>query len=191
MRYILSILTIAILIAGCESKEEIQRAKDAEIFKETEIKKVEEIYLLKTKKIKQAEKEALLREEEMKKSKLLAQKEADRKALEAEEKLKNPSIMNNLGISMDSGKLIIDTNRAKEFFGVLKKNLNNVDREIKDGNVTITKPIGIEINENKINIDLNKTETYIEKLSEKVEKFSKKFDNFRKTLNSDKNSTKE
>jgi len=180
VKYILLALFIISFIAGCESKEEIERAKQAEIFKQEQIKKLKEEKLLKEQEVKKAQELAKIEAKEREEALLTAQRE------------KNTSIMSNLGLSMGEGKIILDMNRAKEFFGNLHHKLIKVDRELTEGNLTITKPAGIEIEEKKVTIDLNKTETYLDSWGKKMKKFTIEFDNFTKSLYSDeKNSTKE
>lgn len=185
MKYILSLLIVVHLMTGCESKEEIERAKQAEIFKQEQLKKVEEL------RVKQ-EQERLKREEELKQAKLLAQKEAQERARLAAEEAKNPSVMKDMGFTVDDGKLIIDTNKAKEFFGILHKNLESVDKQIKEGNLSIIKPSGIEVDKHKVTVDLNKTESFLQSWGNKMEKFSKEIDAFANSLTKDEiNNTKE
>ncbi len=170
---ILACLVIG-LMSGCESKEEIEKAKQAELFKQEQIDKV------------RLEDEAkALKEQKM------AQEAAQKAQLAAEEAQK-PSMLNNMGVSMDDGKLIIDTNKAKEFLGHVKKNLDGVDKKIKDGNVAMMQTVGIEVTDDTVSIDLNESKTFFDKWGKKMEGLAKEFDAFAKSLNNNElNNTKE
>ncbi|SFV54528.1 hypothetical protein MNB_SV-6-1426 [hydrothermal vent metagenome] len=180
MKYILMVSLILFSIFGCESKEEIERAKRAEAFKQELIAKAKKEQELKAQEAREAEIKA-------KKDRLKRLKEAK----EAEERAKDPSLMNELGLSMYDGKLIIDTNKTKKFFSDIGKKLSITDRELKDGNLTITKDAGVEITEDSMSIDFNKTGAFLESLGKKIETFSKEFDNLSKSFyNDEKNNTK-
>jgi len=181
MKYIIMASIILFSISGCESKEEIERAKRAEAFKQELVFKAKKEQELKAQKLRdaevQAQKDRVKRLEEAK---------------EAKEREKEPSLMNDLGVSMNDGKLIIDTNKTKNFFGDISKKLSTTDRELKEGNLTITKEAGVEITKERMSIDFNKTETFLESLGKKIETFSKEFDNLSKSFyNDDKNNTQE
>jgi len=181
MKYIIVASFILFSLVGCESKEEIERAKKAELFKQEQVLKLKYEKELKIKEAKTAE--------------LNAQKEraiAEQEAKEAVARAKEPSLMNSLGVSMNDGKFIIDTNKTKKFFGDLHKNLTTVDRELKEGNLTITKNAGVEITKDSMSIDFNKTGTFLESLGKKMETFSKEFDNLSKSFyNDDTNNSQE
>ncbi len=166
-------------ILGCENKEEIERAKRAEAFKQELITKAQ-----KAKEVKLQEKrDAKIKAEKERLAKLQKLKEEKAKANE-------PSLMNNLGVSMNDGKLIIDMNKTKNFFGTIAKKLSTADTELKDGNLTITKEAGVEINKKSMSIDFNKTETFLTSIGKKMKTFSKEFDNLSKSFyNDDKNNT--
>ncbi|MEA3491947.1 MAG: hypothetical protein U9R27_08620 [Campylobacterota bacterium] len=172
-RVILACIVIG-LISGCESREEIERAKQAELFKEEQMEKVR---LEAKAKAQKEQKEA---------------QEAAKKAQLAAQEAQKPSMLNNFGVSMEEGKLIIDTNKAKEFLGQVKKNLDGVDKEIKSGNVTMMQSAGIEVTNDTVSIDLNESKTFFDKWGKKMEGLAKEFDAFAKSLNSNElNNTKE
>lgn len=155
------------LMAGCESKEEKEQAKQAELFKQEQVKK--------------AEQKAA--------AKALAEQEAAQKAAEeaklAEERAKNPSMMNKMGVTMEEGKLVIDTNKAKEFFWTLQKNLDGIDRELQEGNLTAMKPVGVEVTRDKVSIDLNRTRGFFDSWGKQMEVFAIEFDKMTKMLHND------
>ena len=84
--------------------------------------------------------------------------------------------MNKMGVTMQEGKLIIDTNKAKEFFWTLQKNLDGIDKELQEGNLTAMKPAGIEVTQEKMTIDLNKSRSFFDSWGKKMEAFAKEFD---------------
>jgi len=165
----ISVSLIIGLMTGCESKEEKEQAKQAELFKQEQIKK--------------AEKEAA--------AKVLAEQKAAQRAAEeaklAEERAKNPSVMNKMGVTMQEGKLIIDTNKAKEFFSTLQKNLEGIDRGLQEGNLTAMKPVGIDVTQDKMTIDLNKSRSFFDSWGKKMEAFAKEFDKMTKMLHEENN----
>lgn len=181
MKNIIIASLILLGLLGCESKEEIERAKRAEAFKQelvVKAKKEKELEL-------QKKRDADIKVEKERLAKLQKLKEDEARA-------KEPSLMNNLGVSMDDGKLIIDTNKTKNFFSDIGKKLSTADKELKEGNLTITKEAGVEITKESMSIDFNKTETFLESFGKKIEIFSKEFDNLSKSFyNDDKNNTQE
>jgi hypothetical protein len=91
-----------------------------------------------------------------------------------------------MGVSMQDGKLIIDTHKAKDFFWSFQKKLDNtskeLDRELREGNLTVTVPMGVEIRKEKVSIDLNKTRSFFGGWGEKMEAFAKEFDKMTRAL---------
>ncbi|MEA3417796.1 MAG: hypothetical protein U9Q90_00180 [Campylobacterota bacterium] len=164
MKQIVLAFLIIGLMAGCESKEEREQAKQAELFKQEQVQK--------------------LKEEELARQR--AKEEAERAAKES-------PTLSKMGVTMSEGKLVIDTNKAKEFFGTLHKRLDNtskeIDKELKEGNLTVAKSIGIEVTQDKMSIDLNKTKSFLDRWGEQMESFAKEFDKLTKTLHDDENIT--
>jgi|LGOV01.1.fsa_nt_gb multidrug efflux pump subunit AcrA (membrane-fusion protein) len=155
------------LMAGCESKEEKEQAKQAELFKQEQVQKAEQV----------AAAEALAEQK-------AAQRAAEEVKL-AKERAKNPSMMNKMGVTMEEGKLVIDTNKAKEFFWTLQKNLDGIDKELQKGNLTAMKPAGIEVTQDKVSIDLNKTQSFFDGWGKQMEVFAREFDKMTKMLHND------
>ena len=167
-------LSVALLIGfmtGCESKEEKEQVKQAELFKEEQIQK------------------AAQKVEEDKKVAKVAKEAVTEKARLAAIQAENPSAMNKMGVSMEEGKLTIDTNKAKEFFTIFKKKLDDtseqIDKEIREGNLTLTIPVGIEVTNRKVSIDINKTKSFLDSWGERMTDFAKEFDTMTKTLHND------
>jgi len=157
MRYFFLATVVLVMMSGCESKEEMEREKAAKLYKEEQQKKI---------------KEALVAKEKALEAQALAEQKAREEA--------NASTLSKVGISMDDGKLIIDTNKAKDFFTELadgfQETSKKIDKELKEGNLTATKPMGIEVSNEKLTIDLNETKSFFESWGEKMESFSKEFD---------------
>lgn len=161
------------LMTGCESKEEKEQAKQAELFKQEQVQLA-------------AKKAAEEAENKKKVAKKKAVEEA-RLAKAAEEE--NLSTMNKMGVSMEEGRLIIDTNKAKEFFVGLQKRLDDtsreIDKELQEGNLTITIPAGVEVTNQKVSIDINKTKNFLDSWGERMADFAKEFDTMTQILHSD------
>jgi len=141
-------IAFAVLMSGCESKEEQERARQAELIKSEQLKKEE------------------------------AQRQAAQEI----------PTLSKIGVSTDDGKIVIDTNKAKEFFGKLHQNIDSkskeLDKELKEGNLSITNSIGIEATQEKVSIDLNKTRNFLEGWGKQMESFAREFDKLTKMLNS-------
>ncbi len=167
----ISVALIIGLMAGCESKEEKEQAKQAELFKQEQIQKVAQ--------------KAELERKEAKAEKKAADERARLAAIQAE----NPSAMNKIGISMQDGKLIIDTNKAKEFFTIFEKKIEDtskrINREIREGNLTFSIPAGVEVTNKKVSIDINKTKSFFNSWGERMADFAKEFDTMTKALHTD------
>ena len=168
MKYIFIALIVAGLMSGCESKEEREEAKQALLYKQKQ---------------QALAKEALMETQRIQVKEAIAKQKAIDEA--------NTSTLRKIGISVDDGKFIIDTNKAKDFFSKLaegfKKTSKEMNRELKEGNLTVTKAMGIEISKETLSIDFNKTQSFFESLGEKMEAFSKEFDSLSKAI--DKNSS--
>lgn len=173
-KVLLSILLIFFML-GCESKEEKDRALKAEQFKQEQLAKAAE------------EKEQQAKsEKEAADKKLEEQRQAEERERLEKQKTAEPSMMNKMGVSMEDGKLIIDTNKTKKFFTVFQEKMDNtsreIDRELREGNLTVTVPAGIEVTSKKVSIDLNKSESFFKSWGEKMESFAKEFDKMTRSL---------
>jgi len=170
MRQIVVVFVIFVIIIGCESKEELAKTHEAELYKQSQQKQLQEIELEKEKKIAS---EALAKQE----------------VIEEE----NQSTLSKLGITMDDGKVVIDTNKAKDFFGKLSDTFTTtsqkIDKELKEGNLTTTKDMGIEMNKESLTLDLNKTKDFFQRWGKKIEELSQEIELFEKSID-DKNLSK-
>jgi len=111
----------------------------------------------------------------------------ERLAKEIAKKEANQSTLMKAGITMDDGKLIIDTNKTKEFFSKLANRFTiiyqKIDQELKEENLTSTKDMGFEMSSDTLSVDFNKTDSFFKGWSQKIEKFSKEINLFRDTIN--------
>ena len=111
---------------------------------------------------------------------LLAELEAKE---EAEKMRESNSTLRRMGISKQDGVITIDTNKTKNFFDEMGKQITRqveaFSEDIDEG-----RGAGIEANESQIHIDLHKTGNFLERWGKKMEEFadeledlSKEFDN--------------
>lgn len=97
----------------------------------------------------------------------------------------NASKLHKMGITMQDGTIIIDTNRTKDFFRELNQKMGRQMKKLSDDiekGVVDTKEAGIEVNEQYIHIDLNKTQDLLIDWSKKMQDFMQEFDEMAKTL---------
>lgn len=111
---------------------------------------------------------------------LLAELEA--KKLQKE---KETHKLNKMGINMNDGRIIIDTNKTKAFFNDLGKKMDmrmkKISSDMEKGIVEY-KEGGVDINEQHIHIDLNKTRDLLLDWGKQLEVFAKEFDKMTKPL---------
>ncbi|MDD2451782.1 hypothetical protein [Sulfurovum sp.] len=102
---------------------------------------------------------------------------------EAEKQRESNATLWRLGISKEDGVITIDTNRTKNFFDEMGKQITRqveaFSEDLDEG-----RGAGIETNESQIHIDLHKTGDFLERWGKKMEAFadeledlSKEFDN--------------
>ena len=107
---------------------------------------------------------------------LLAEFKAKEEAKKAEQ---NDTKLSRIGITMDDGKITIDTNKTKEFFQDMTKKLSDkikkMTKELQEGTIE-NKDAGIELNESHINIDLNKTKDFVDDWGKRMQGLVKEFD---------------
>jgi len=152
------LLTIVLLlsISGCQNAKESQAEHDAQVA---------------------AQAKAELRAE--------LKKEQEEKARQHEEEMKKKNKLAHMGITTDNGKLIIDTNKTKDFFQQMAADLKvRADKFTKDmeKGVVDDKEAGIEMNETHINIDLNKTKSFLDNWSKTLEGYAKEFNKMTKEI---------
>jgi len=112
-------------------------------------------------------------------------KEQEEKARQHEEELAKNNKLAHIGITTDDGKVIIDTNKTKDFFRQMATNIKvHADKFAKDMEKGIIddKEAGIEVNETHINIDLNKTKSFLDSWSKTIEGYAKEFEEMTKDI---------
>lgn len=93
--------------------------------------------------------------------------------------------LSSVGISLDNDTIIIDTNRTRDFFQNIGKNIEeklqkitkDLERGMMDDNQT-----GIKISEEHINIDLNKTRDFLNSWGKKMQSLIKEVDTIAKEM---------
>jgi hypothetical protein len=165
--------------------QEVQEAKAQKDALLTELKAKEQA-LAKAREEAKAIKAKLLAQEQAKKEAFL--EEESRKAQERKRAIENNTTnkkLSNVGIQVDKNKIIIDTNKTRDFFQKLGKTFENkikkITQEIEKG-VIDEQGAGIKIDETHINIDLNKTKDFLEQWGKKMQGFVKEFDGMAKEM---------
>lgn len=114
------------------------------------------------------------------------QEELSRKHAEA---LQKDNKLAHIGISTTDGKLIIDTNKTKNYFRKLAENLKtHADKFAKDFNEgKINDPeAGVVVTDTQINIDLNKTKSFLDTWGKTIQQYAKEFQKMTEELNASK-----
>lgn len=85
-----------------------------------------------------------------------------------------------LGITVEGGKIIIDTRQTKDFFhGIgekIKDSASRIEESLKKEKVESPDETGISITETTIHIDLNKTKNFMKKWIKSMETVVKEID---------------
>lgn len=178
MRHLLVTLTLLLSLSGCQEKDQLdqeaQAKHDAKIAAQAGAELLTELEAAKKAQGKTVESKILLQE-----------KETETKPED------NKTKLDQMGVTMDDGTIIIDTNKTKDFFNELSKKMDvqmkKIGHDLEKG-IIETKEAGIEIKDNHINIDLNKTQDLLEDWGKKIQVFAKEFDDIAKSL--DKNNTR-
>jgi uncharacterized lipoprotein YehR (DUF1307 family) len=151
-------LLIAVLLAGCQQKQEEQAAHDA--------------------KVAQQAREALLKE-------LKAKEEAKRKAQAAEGRFSHVGVTTTpdgkIIIDTNKTKSYFEALARK-----MKEKADQLAKDMQKG-VIKEKEAGIEVSEEKIVIDVNKTKGFLEQWAKKMEGFVKEMDEVAKAIETDMN----
>lgn len=164
MKLLLITLTILLSFTACQDKKndaKAQAAHDAQIAAKA-----------------RAEVEA----------KYAAKKIAEQKALNntkhQEQHAQNNSL-NQVGIDMHNGTIIIDTNKTQSYFSDLTSKMESQMKKISEDlqkGIIEEKDAGIQVNQEHINIDLNKTKKLLQDWASKIEVFAQEFDNLANTF---------
>lgn len=186
MRYLLLTLTLLLTFSACTDDSAKHETKIANITKEAEAK--QEILRAeiqeKSAALKKAQLETKLAKEELQAQKKLLVETHKKKELEQTRSTKDEKL-SKLGISIKDSSITIDTNKTKDFFENIGKQLGEklkkVTQEIQEGSL-IERDAGIQIDESHINIDLNKTKDFLQEWGTKMQGFIKEFDTMAQEL---------
>ena len=89
-------------------------------------------------------------------------------------------ILKLLGISIEDGKIELDTNKTKAFFQELQSKVESKAKEIQEGiekgSIDLSESVGLKVQEEKIELDLNKTKTLLETIAQKAQSFIESLD---------------
>ena len=189
MQHILLSLIILFSFTSCDDDKRLAQ-EQASIAKAVQAEKDALLIELKAKDValqkaraeaKQAN-EKLLAEEVAKKEAFL--KLQTQKEKHAKEDTKNEKL-SKVGIHIEENMITIDTNKTKDFFKNIGRNINDklkkITTELEKGMID-EKEAGVHIDETKINIDLNKTKKFIDSWGKKMQNFAKDFDTMAKDL---------
>jgi Tfp pilus assembly protein PilV len=116
------------------------------------------------------------------KAEILAEIKAKKKTEKAQQK---NTKLNNVGIAVNQGTIIIDTNKTKDFLQQIiqkmERQMQKISNDLQKG-IIDAKEEGIQINDEHISIDLNKTRNLLEDWSKKIQVFVNKFDEVSNTV---------
>ena len=153
MKHLLWSMILLFSFSGCQNAQEKRAEHDAQVA--------------------QKAKTALLAELKLK------EEEKQKKELERQKNNK----LAHMGITTDNGKLIIDTNKTKDFFKQMaikmQAHAEKFSKDLEKGMID-DQNAGIEMNETHIEIDLNKTKSFLDTWNKKIEEYVKEFDNITK-----------
>lgn len=149
MKHILLAALLVFTFSGCGDNKEEQAKHDAKVAQEARAELLAEI---------KAKEEALRKEQ-----------------VEAQKNDK----LSKIGISTTDGKIVIDTNKTKNFFkefgNRFKEKVEKLSDDLEKG-IIQDKNAGIEIDDQHINIDLNKTKSFLEGWGKRMQEFVKDMD---------------
>lgn len=172
---LLSFALLFILNACGNSKEEAaKQAKLTQALHEVQAQKEALLVKLKTKEntlLKLKKEVTFLHAKLLEKEKALTEALLREKSCQ-EEKAKCIAIQHNknkklspVGIAIEKNRITIDTNKTKDFFQQISKNLEakmeKLSQELEKG-IVDEKEAGVHIDESHINIDFNKTKDFLE-----------------------------
>jgi len=180
MRYLLFTFILLFSLSACGDNEQkaIQDAQKAKLEKEALLSelKAKDDALHKARLETQAAQKKLIVQEQAKKEAFI--KEQAEKARQAKHATQNAKL-SKVGITIEENLITIDTNKTKDFFETIGKQLGDklkkITTQIEDG-IVDEKEVGVQIDETHINIDLNKTKDFLEDWGKKMQGFIKEFD---------------
>ncbi len=186
MRYFLLTLILLFIFSGCNTESK-NHAQDKNTLQATQAEKeallaelkAKDKALQKAREEAKAAKEKLLAEEKARKEAFITKQKEKKEALKQNEKL------SKVGITVQNNTIIIDTNKTKNFFESVGKNLGEklkkMTQDLEKGMLN-DKNAGVDIDEKHINIDLNKTKDFLEAWGKKMQGFVKEFDDMAKEM---------
>ena len=89
------------------------------------------------------------------------------------------STMRRMGISKEDGVITIDTNKTKNFFDEMGKQITRQMKKFSE-DLDEGRGAGIEANESQIRIDLHKTGNFLERWGKKMEEFADELEDLSK-----------
>lgn len=185
MRHLLLTLLLVFTLSGCNdnSQEAEQNAKIAQ-----QTKAENEALLKKLKTQEEALKKAQLETQAVKEA--LQKKQAEEEKRQAESKQNEK--LSKVGINIKEDKIIIDTNKTKDFFQTIGKNIGYKLKKISDDlnqGVIQEKNAGVQIDKTHVNIDINKTKNFLEEWGKKMQGYVKEFDDMAKEMDRETNTS--
>ncbi|RUM68602.1 MAG: hypothetical protein DSZ12_04715 [Sulfurovum sp.] len=177
MQKLLFAFLLLFSLFGCNDEKQ-QALHDAQIKQQAQAEK--DLLLAQL----QAKEEALQearRNAKLANEKLLANEKAQKEAFirlqeEKAKEIQKNAKLSNVGVSIKEHTITIDTNKTKDFFKNIGKNLENKLRKMTkdlDKGVLEDNNTGININQDHINIDLNKTKDFLNLWGKKMQGFIK------------------
>ncbi|CAA6813945.1 MAG: Unknown protein [uncultured Sulfurovum sp.] len=184
MRYTLLSFILLFSLSACNDNEE-------KALQEAKVAKVEQAKLQQELDLKETQLQKAIEEAKKAKVALQLQQKEYQKALEQQRSrqekishtIKQNEKLSKVGIAVDENRITIDTNKTKDFFKNLGKNIENklqkLTRDVQRGLVDEKGP-GIKIDKDNINIDLNKTKNFLETWGKSMQIFVNDIDDIAK-----------
>ncbi|HIQ27981.1 MAG TPA: hypothetical protein EYH42_05735 [Sulfurovum sp.] len=180
MQHILFTFFFLFFLNGCQDKEQNEQvARDAKIVQE-----VRKELLVEFEAKEKALKKALEEKEEEISQKAKASLLAEEKAKTSQNET-NTSKLSQMGIVVDNGVITIDTNQTKDYFKTLTNRMSDKIKKMKEDfekGMLDRKDTGVEISQDRINIDLNKTKALMDEWNTKIKIFIEEFDTLAKEI---------
>jgi len=92
----------------------------------------------------------------------------------------NFDILKLLGVTVEDGKIELDTNKTKSFFENLQekatKSAEDLEKGLQEGNLNLSDSVGLKVEDQKVELDLNKTKSFLESLAQKAATFLETID---------------
>ena len=126
----------------------------------------------------QSERDARIAQE-ARESLLAELKDKEEAKTKAKEMRGSSSTMRRMGISKEDGVITIDTNKTKNFFDEIGKQVTHQMKEFSK-DLDEGRGVGIASNEGQIRIDLHKTGNFLEKWGKKMEEFASELEDLSK-----------